>query len=328
MKYDFITIGGSTEDITFFTQEGVLMDNKDDILRQKLLCFEYGAKINIEKSLTNFGGGANNAAACLSALGFKVACLTAVGCKHIAQNIIDNMKKHGVHTELVQHIKKATSGLSFILVCQNEERIIFSSRGANSYLSITDKILNKIKNTKWIYIASLSGKWKTDLDKIFSLKNINFVWNPGHYQLKNGYSHIKNFLKKTDVLILNKDEALELVVSNHIYLKQTNLFLNNIVNLLKILHSWGPRIVVITNGIEGAKAFDGKNIYEQKIYKPKKIVDKTGVGDAFGSSFVAGLELFKGNIKKALDLGARNSASKITKQGAQNGLLNKKSIKK
>lgn len=321
MKYDFITIGGSTEDITFYTKEGVLMDNKNDILRQKLLCFEFGAKINIEKSLTNFGGGANNAAACLSTLGFNVACLSVVGHKHISQNIINNMKKHGVHTDLVQRTDKASSGLSFILVSQNKERIIFSSRGANSYLSITDKILNKIKNTKWVYIASLSGKWKNDINKIFSLKNINFAWNPGHYQLDNGYKNIKNFLKKTNVLLLNKDEALELVLSNNKYKKQTNQFLNSISTILKILHSWGPRIVVITNGAEGAKAFDGKDIYEQNIYKPKKVVDKTGVGDAFGASFVAGLELFNGNIKKSLDLGARNSASVMTKQGAQNGLI-------
>ena len=33
MKYDFITVGGATEDITFYTSEGVLIDNKGDILR-------------------------------------------------------------------------------------------------------------------------------------------------------------------------------------------------------------------------------------------------------------------------------------------------------
>ena len=46
MKYDFLSIGGMTEDLVFFTDEGILLDNKDDILRQKLLAFEYGAKIN------------------------------------------------------------------------------------------------------------------------------------------------------------------------------------------------------------------------------------------------------------------------------------------
>ena len=31
MKQKIITIGGATEDITFFTDEGVILDNKKDI---------------------------------------------------------------------------------------------------------------------------------------------------------------------------------------------------------------------------------------------------------------------------------------------------------
>jgi sugar/nucleoside kinase (ribokinase family) len=238
------------------------------------------------------------------------------------------MQNHGVHTEMVQHIKKASSGMSFILVCQDNERIIFSNRGANSLLRVTRKILPKLKNTKWIYIASLSGKWKSDVDNIFNLKNVKFAWNPGHFQLRHGYKDMGKYLKKLDVLILNKDEALELVLSNPDCRTNSDKFLNNIKNLIKILHSWGPKIVVITNGKDGATAYDGKKIYEQRPISPKKVVDKTGVGDAFGSSFVAGLEIYKGNIKKALYLGALNSASVITLQGAQNGLISKRQIPK
>ena len=49
MKYDIITIGGATEDITFYTSEGVLINNKKDLTNQKLLAFEYGAKVKIDK---------------------------------------------------------------------------------------------------------------------------------------------------------------------------------------------------------------------------------------------------------------------------------------
>jgi len=34
MKYDFVTVGGSTEDITLYTSDGLLIDNKDDVLMQ------------------------------------------------------------------------------------------------------------------------------------------------------------------------------------------------------------------------------------------------------------------------------------------------------
>jgi len=49
MKYQIITIGGATRDITFFTKEGILIDNHRDVLRQKLLAFEYGAKIRVDR---------------------------------------------------------------------------------------------------------------------------------------------------------------------------------------------------------------------------------------------------------------------------------------
>ena len=57
MAYDMITIGGATEDITFYTAEGLLINNKKDLTKQKLLAFEYGAKIKIDKSFSGFGGG-------------------------------------------------------------------------------------------------------------------------------------------------------------------------------------------------------------------------------------------------------------------------------
>ena len=39
MKYNIICIGGVMRDITFKTEEGILIDNRSDILRQELLAF-------------------------------------------------------------------------------------------------------------------------------------------------------------------------------------------------------------------------------------------------------------------------------------------------
>lgn len=321
MKYDVITVGGATEDIAFYTDEGQLINNSDDILRQQLIAFEYGAKINIDKNFFGFGGGAANTAVCLSKLGLKSACCAMVGDDNRGQKIMTNLKSHNVDVSLMKKNKQDDSGLSFVLICQNNERIIFSNRGANSKLSILPADLKKISQAKWVYICSLSGAWHKVIAPIFSLKNIKIAWNPGHFQLKNGYQAIGKYLKKTEMLILNKDEAIELVLSNPEYDKNDNKFLNNPFNLLKILKSWGPTIVVITNGKEGAVAFDGEKFYTQHAFPSKKVMDKTGVGDAFGSTLVAGLEIYRGNLKKSLELAARNSASVVAKQGAQHGLI-------
>ena len=97
---------------------------------------------------------------------------------------------------------------------------------------------------------------------------------------------------------------------------------------MKIIFSYGPKIVVITNGKYGAYAYDGQKQYYQKVIQEKRRVDTTGVGDAFGSTLVAGLELFKGDIKKAMLLSAHNTAAVIGQQGAQNGSLSRREILK
>jgi len=337
MKYDVITIGGATEDITFYTGEGVLINNKRDILRQKLLAFEYGAKIKVDEAHSTFGGGAANTAVCFSRLGFKVACLIAIGNDDRGARVIENLKKQKVDVRLVQKIRGIETGFSFLLVGQNNEHIVFSNRAANSELRIKNYELRKLKNTKWIYMTSLSGEWQDVLEKVFStqqdiecsrrpLMSSKIAWNPGHIQLKSGLSVIGKYLKKTEVLIINKDEAIELVVSDQKFKKKSSRFLNNIKNLLKIIKSWGLGIIVITNGKYGADAYDGDRFYHQNILKERRRVDTTGVGDAFGSSFIAGLELYNGDIKKAMLLGVKNTASVVSQQGAQNGLLTKKEI--
>ncbi|MEA3463656.1 MAG: carbohydrate kinase family protein [Patescibacteria group bacterium] len=328
MKYGIITIGGATEDIIFYTKEGILINNKKDILRQKLLAFEYGSKIKIDKAYSAFGGGAANAAVCLSRLGFNVSCLIAVGNDGRGELIVRNLEEQGVNTSIVQKVKDIESGFSFSLVGQNNEHIIFSNRAANNYLRLNIADLKSIKNTKWIYMTSLSGKWQDVLNKVFSINKVNIAWNPGHIQLNSGIKVIGKYFKKVKILTVNKDEAIELAASGAQYKNKSFKFLNNIKNLLTIIYGWGPEIVVITNGKYGADAYNGNKHYHQDIIKEKKRVDTTGVGDAFGSTFVAGLELFNGDIQKAMRLAAKNTASVIGQQGAQNGLLAKRDILK
>jgi len=324
MRYDFITVGGATRDISFFTDQGVMIDNKKDILRQKLLGFESGAKIKVDKFYYSFGGGATNAAACLANFGFKIACLTSVGDDTDASLIIKNLKERNISTRLVKRIRDEESGSSFILIDPSGERIIFAQRGANRNLEITRKDIFYLRNAKHIYISSLSGDWLKNLEKIFSVvseKGPNVFWNPGMTQLAEGVDKIKKYLQKTTVLACNKDEALALITSSKEFKDTENKELDNAENLAKIIHSFGPKIVVITLGSDGVVVFDGEKIRRYEIIKAAKCVDTTGIGDIFNSSFSAGWTLLHGNIDKAVHLSLQNAAAKVSHIGAQNSLI-------
>lgn len=326
MSYDVITIGGATRDISFLTDEGILIDNHRDLLRQKLLAFEYGAKLKVDTFYNLFGGGAANAAVNFAKSGFKAACLARVGKDSNGRDIIANLRAHGVSVKMTRLDDKASTGLSFILVSKEGERIIFTNRSANNDLIIGATEKTAIKQAKWLYLASLSGNWQAALKTIFAQSSARIAWNPGSAQYQAGLKKLAPFLKKTDVFCLNKDEAIELVLSDARYAKKSQSFLNKVSNLLTILHQFGPRLVLITSGVEGADIYDGQIFYHQDVLKEKKRVDITGVGDAFNSSFVAAYELSGGDIKKSLYAGAKNTASKIAYFGAQSGLLDLRKI--
>lgn len=324
-KYDVLTIGGAVEDITFFTSDGVVLKNpKNDPTCLKFLAFEYGAKLKIDEADFYFGGGAQNAAVCFSRLGFKTAALLSVGNDGYGRNIIKNLNDNKVQTCYIQAQKKSGTGFSFILTDrESSEHVVFSYRGANAFLTVDDKILKEI-SARLVYLTSLSGKWQSVLKNIFRNKNnkVKVAWNPGKLQLEAGYEILKKYLKMTDVLILNRDEAIELDLN----VKKTASVKNIselVASLYKVMEH--GNILVITDGKNGAYAYDGNNLHFAPI-KDVKRVNTTGVGDAFGSSFVAGLELYKGDIKKALKLGILNTSSVVGKKGAESGLLYRKDI--
>jgi sugar/nucleoside kinase (ribokinase family) len=318
-KFDFITIGSATKDIMYYVDGGIV-DNHH-------LAFELGAKFEISQAYFNYGGGANNTAVALAKLGFKTSAIIAVGEDDFGVALIKNLKKQKVNNSLVQIHKDDITGMSIIINNKDDKNyILFVSRGANKKITFSAK-KNKKLNTKWFYINSLNFEnWEEIVSELIKFKEEHaktlFYWNPGKLQI-NAKTGIAKILKLTEVLQVNKLEAISLI-KNHSNNKNPK---KDIKTILKTIYDLGPKIVVITDGKDGAYCFDGTNFYEEK---PKSDIckDATGAGDAFGSAFVAGLEMFKGDTKKALQMGIANAGSVISEYGAQNGLLNKKNILK
>ena len=319
-SYDIVTVGGATEDIVFYTDQGLIIDNHQDLLRQHLLAFEYGAKINIDHSFAFFGGGAANAAVCFSRLGLKSAAVISIGKDERGRRVISNLEQEGVDMRGISYSRLET-GFSFIMANHKGDRIIFSNRAANNDLSLSITAKEIISEGAWTYVASLSGKWRQTLNAVFASSS-KVAWNPGHFQLQAGIKGLSSYLKKTEVLLLNKDEALELVFSDTDNKSLPANKLNQAGVLLKIIKSFGPKLIVVTDGRRGATAYDGKKFYRHNISKVKT-VDATGVGDAFNASLIAGLHLYN-DVDKAMKLAMRNAAAKVQKMGAQTGLMKSK----
>jgi ribokinase len=131
-----------------------------------------------------------------------------------------------------------------------------------------------------------------------------------------GTERLQRIYARSAVLILNREEAALVGGGNH----------DDIHDLFNHLHALGPKIVVITDGPNGAYASDGENRWQMPLYPdPAPPVDRTGAGDSFASTFVAALA--KGNtIEGALQWAPINSMSVVQEVGAQAGLLSEKDI--
>ena len=325
-----LVIGGATIDITFNIEEGKVVANPSDPLRQKLIGFEYGAKISSEETNFGFGGGAANVAVALSRLGISASVAVRIGDDDNGRQVITNFKKNKVNTSFVQVGKKEKTGISFIISPgKTEDHIAFLERGANDNFLLNKSLVNL--GFDWIYLASIPDKnWQTTINKITSSLGSQtlFAWNPGSRQVESGLNILKKYLEKTEILFLNKDEAIELVATEEENRSMGVKWLNEVKNLFDVLGKYGPKIIVITDGKNGAWAWEKENIYHVEAFNKDKVIrDTTGAGDSFCASFLVGY-IFYNDIDKALRLGAINSAHNVTGVGVQNPLLTRSEVEK
>ena len=304
--YDVITVGSATVDALARTEFCEMIHDKKN---KECIAYPVGAKILMEELVLTIGGGGTNSAVSLARLGHKVAFVGKIGSKYNSNRVIHQLKKEKVNTSLIIRSKTGRTGYSIVLDSKKHDRTILAFRGSNNDLGFNEINLKKMK-TKWFYFSSLLGKSYKTLEKIAnyaSKNNIKITFNISSYLAKKGKKYLKNILRKTNILVLNKDEAHILIGKGRIEV------------LLKNLNKLGPEIVAITDGKNGVYVYNNNTIY---FGKPNniKIVETTGAGDAFASSFLCGI-MRKNDIEFAMKLGMTNAESVIQYHGAKEKLL-------
>jgi len=309
--FDIITFGSAAQDI--FLQPGsfkIVQEKK--FITGKGLCLSLGSKIQVKDIHFLSGGGGSNTAVAFARQGFKTAFCGMVGKDYSGQEILKELQKSNVITQLVKKTDKKPTNHSVVLSPGNQERTILVYCGASSELTVKDIPWNKIR-AKWLYLAPLSGKLCNIFEKLvnFAVRNkMKIALNPGHTQLSLPKKKLIKLLKKADVLILNQEEACFL----------SDIPFNREKEIFKKIDDLCPGIAVMTKGPLGVLVSDGNYIYRANALKVRA-TDRTGAGDAFASGFISGLIRKKGDIAQALQLGIANSSACLKELGAKKGLL-------
>ena len=139
-----------------------------------------------------------------------------------------------------------------------------------------------------------------------------------NFQIKFGSEKLKDIYQRTEIFFSNVEEA-------KIILKKENTN-KNVLELAKEIHALGPKIVVISDGPNGAYLFLNDELWVIPIYPDiAPPFERTGAGDAFSSTFTAALALGK-NPLEAFAWGPVNSMSVVQQVGAQKGLLSREKL--
>ena len=184
-----------------------------------------------------------------------------------------------------------------------------------------DYVMPRLAKTKCIYYSAMGAKHtrfdRALLQELKRQPKAHFVFQPGTTHIRRGLKPIKPLIARSDLFILNKDEALYLLPQNG---ERTML------NMLADFHGLGAKQVIITDGKNGADAFDGNNHWHMPIFGDHA-KEKTGAGDSFAIG--ATVAALKGlDLPTALRWGTANSWSVIQQIGPQAGLLTLSNMQK
>ncbi len=304
--FDVVTFGSATLDIfVSYQQIGVSLKNK-----RKGIFLPLNEKIEGERVLFFTGGGGATSAAVFTNLGLKTAFCTMIGKDSLGTIVLEDLRRFKINDRFIFRTDKKQTSCS-VIFSGKKGKVILPYRGASRILSINDIPFKDIK-AKWFYLAPLSGKLVQDFLKIIETakkKNIKTALNPSRFQLE--MAEIKKALAKTDILILNQEEAGFL----------TKIPFKKEKAVFKKLDKLTQGICIMTKGIKGVTVSDGEFLYTAPSLKVK-VVDETGAGDSFGSGFVA--QYIKTNdIAASIQFATANAGANLKKFGAKEGILKK-----
>jgi ribokinase len=283
----------------------------------KWIAMQYGSKLPFHHvEVKEAVGNAANAAVSFARLGLKSSLEANVGGDQFGRDIIAALHREKVDTRLVRINPDKSSNYHYVLWYKEERTILIKHE---DYVYHWPK-LKPHEIPRWIYFSSISENaidFHDELcDWLDDHQEVKLAFQPGTFQMKAGAERLRRVYQRSEALVLNREEAVTVGGGNHA----------DMHNLMDCLHALGPKIVVITDGPDGAYVSDGSKRLRMPLYPdiaPPK--ERTGAGDAFASTFVAAL--MKGNtIEGALQWAPINSMNVVQQVGAQDGLLNEQQV--
>ncbi len=310
-----LSVGDIVTDAFIKLQDDQAKATKDD--KGRWLTIPFGVKVPFQHAeVVEAVGNASNASISFARLGLRSALMANVGKDQRGRDMIAHLEKEDVDTRLM-HINPGKKSNYHYILWYKDERTILIKHEEYRY---SWPHLRPHEIPEWIYFSSISKNALPFHDEMADWLDehpeVKLAFQPGTFQIAIGAKRLSRLYKHCELLALNREEAVMVTGGDY---KDLN-------DLFDKLHALGPKIVVISDGPDGAYASDGEQRLKMPIYPdPSPPYERTGAGDAFTSTFVAAI--IKGNsIEGALQWAPINSMSVVQFTGAQKGLLTQRQL--
>lgn len=312
--YDFIAIGDTTSDAFIRLQDPATHTDMHADVRE--ICMRFGDKVPYEDVyVVPAVGNSANAAVSAARLGLKSALVANIGDDYFGKECMDVFIAEKVGTEYITAHQGHKTNYHYVL-WYGSDRTILVKHEEYPYA------LPDIGNPRWIYLSSLGEAAEPlyqEIERYLAARpEVKLAFQPGTYQMKMGTEKLAHIYRRSEAFFCNKEEAQRILGSAE----------EDVKKLMAGIRALGPRIISVTDGVNGAYASDGTGTWFIPLYPdPKSPLQRTGAGDAFSSTFTVALVLGK-SVPEALAWGPINSMSVVQGIGARQGLLTMEQLQK
>jgi len=243
---------------------------------------ELGSDTIVRSFRRQLGGSAALTAAYLARLSngyYDVFLVSSIGYDEDSELVLEELRKHNVRVDYIHRLNIPT-GKVFVIQA-DDERTMFSFRGANPYLMLEDYEVRKIvEDSILIHVSGyslLENPQKSSVLRIVEeawKKDITVSFDPGPLIVRENPDIVKGIYGMIKILLMNTDEARSLA--------GTHEFLEYFQSLSMDYNI----IIVIKMGKEGAVSFYKGFSYWCTTVRVNYPINIVGAGDAFDAGFL------------------------------------------
>ncbi len=272
-------------------------------------------KVLVETLQPQMGGSIANAACVYTGFNESVYFLSLLNSGNITQMLCSDLRKQGIDTRYVLYDDSLPDAKNIIILAEDDHTLFIPTLGIQ-HIEITPEIIDAMCSAKYVYTTIVEIKPlrcgnmnAMDIIKKIRASGAKMVYDLDVCNIEEGD---EIFFEEMDILFFNK-------VGFDVYRKGVSH-----EEAVSQLLSYGTEIVVVTLAEEGCLVYTK----DQHIQVPGiavDVVDVTGAGDTFCSSFIYAMNKSK-DLRFVANFANAAAARAVTIMGARAGIATSQTV--